>query len=246
MALFEIHPVDEQIKALPTVGTAQGSVASFETDMTENLISCVAEIVAQQASGTPTPTDPKTIIGYSSITLTHTITDPFDLHLYTVNFGQTVYGGYIDCVIGKIVIDKAMTTINDLNWTYDSVNTRFYTQGLAGIIEPAVSNTTPLEGLSCECYDLSVASSSRQTDLSISANNSNNTYLILKDTNYTDETSLKSAVGNYKIIYPLLEPTVLDVSSVSIPTYNGENQISGNTNGDTEVKFLLTVGKKIS
>lgn len=46
MALFEIHGVDESIKALPTVGEASGSVASFDTDMTENLVSVIAEISA--------------------------------------------------------------------------------------------------------------------------------------------------------------------------------------------------------
>jgi len=55
------------VKTLPTYKTASGSVATFETDMTENLISCVADIVAQQASGTPSPSNPLPISGISAV-----------------------------------------------------------------------------------------------------------------------------------------------------------------------------------
>ena len=35
---------DTEIKALPTVDTASGSIATFNTDLTENLVKCVADI----------------------------------------------------------------------------------------------------------------------------------------------------------------------------------------------------------
>lgn len=40
MAYFHTTVLDNQIKALPTVSTASGSIATFDTDMTENLNSC--------------------------------------------------------------------------------------------------------------------------------------------------------------------------------------------------------------
>lgn len=71
MALFEIHAVDEQIKALPTVDTASGSVATFDTDLTEDLIEVVCDIQYSQASGTPTPSSPLPILVFDHLDLFH-------------------------------------------------------------------------------------------------------------------------------------------------------------------------------
>ena len=335
------------------IGSASGAIATFETDVVANLKSLIVDINAVQASGTPTPSSPLPITGFSQADIsgmgknlcnwkvnttsypliislpkgTYTISSDgqstfgywyfrftkngvivdsnpsqFGLgnyaysstsqyfyggnnrtdvtfilpdngytvqigtlngngtvsamlakgstalpyvaytgNLYTVAFGQTIYGGRLIYANGQWAIeaDKAMTTINDLNLTYDSTNTRFATLDLSGIIKPAQSNTTPLEGLSCECYDLSVSSSSRQTNLSIAANAADNTYLLLKDTNYTDETSLKNAVGNYKIVYPLKTPVIIPItSSTRVKTISGVNNIYADTGDISFVEFF--------
>ena len=67
MALFHTTVLDNQIKALPTVSTASGSVATFDTDMTENLVEVECEIVYQQASGTPSPSNPLPITTFSEM-----------------------------------------------------------------------------------------------------------------------------------------------------------------------------------
>ena len=46
MAYFPTNVLDNQIKALPTIASASGSVATFTTDKAENLVDCVAEISA--------------------------------------------------------------------------------------------------------------------------------------------------------------------------------------------------------
>jgi hypothetical protein len=45
MAYFHTTVLDEQIKALPTVDTASGSVASFETDKSESLLYCYTLLI---------------------------------------------------------------------------------------------------------------------------------------------------------------------------------------------------------
>ena len=71
MALFHTNVLDPQIKALPTVGTAQGSVVTFETDLEENLIDVECEIVYSQAEGTPTPTSSIPINTFSEMNVGH-------------------------------------------------------------------------------------------------------------------------------------------------------------------------------
>lgn len=72
MAYFHTTVLDEQIKALPTVDTASGSIATFDTDLTENLVEVKCQIVAKQASGTPSPDNPLPITDYNGLNLSAT------------------------------------------------------------------------------------------------------------------------------------------------------------------------------
>ena len=54
MAYFPTNVLDNQIKALPTIATASGSIATFTTDKAENLVNCEVQIVATGGGGTPT------------------------------------------------------------------------------------------------------------------------------------------------------------------------------------------------
>ena len=67
MAYFHTTVLDNQIKALPTVDTASGAIATFNTDLTENLVSVKCQIVAKQASGTPSPDNPLPITTYTEM-----------------------------------------------------------------------------------------------------------------------------------------------------------------------------------
>ena len=71
MAYFHTTVLDNQIKALPTVDTASGSIASFNTDLTENLVEVKCQIVAKQASGTPSPDNPLPITTYTGMNVSH-------------------------------------------------------------------------------------------------------------------------------------------------------------------------------
>ena len=67
MAYFPTKVLDNQIKALPTVDTASGEIATFDTDLTENLVEVKCQIVAKQASGTPSPSNPRPITTYTGM-----------------------------------------------------------------------------------------------------------------------------------------------------------------------------------
>ncbi len=49
MALFHTTVVDNQIKALDTIGSASGSIATFDTDRAERLVSCVCEVASSSS-----------------------------------------------------------------------------------------------------------------------------------------------------------------------------------------------------
>ena len=240
MALFEIHCVDEQIKALPTVATAQGSVASFETDMTENLISCVSYINATQASGTPTPDNPLLITGYNSCALS------VNGNSVVIALGQYVYGGYIDAVSRYGKLTHQLLTLD-------------------GTENITIVGTGTTRRFNCGQYPQfnSILSSSHFIE---SGSNSNpwgyyrlvsGSALILMDNNtqMADVTALQTWLANQysggtpvQFLGELVTPISFSglSSAGAIPTIVGTNTISSNRGDMKEVKYLLSVGKAIS
>lgn len=72
MAWYRCGGTPSNILALPTPSEASGAIARFNTDLTENLLSAVAEFSATQAEGTPTPAAPIPIVGVDKVNVTRT------------------------------------------------------------------------------------------------------------------------------------------------------------------------------
>lgn len=73
MAYFRCGGTDPSVLLLPTIGEASGAIARFNTDLTENLLSAVADFSASQASGTPpTPSAPIPIVGVDKVNFART------------------------------------------------------------------------------------------------------------------------------------------------------------------------------
>lgn len=68
MAKFRINGIPQSIRDLKTVSSASGSIATFDTDLTDNLVKCVADIQAvQSGSGTPSPDNVHSISGWQNV-----------------------------------------------------------------------------------------------------------------------------------------------------------------------------------
>jgi len=66
------------LTSLLPIDTASGAIANFETDLALDLVDCKASILASQASGTPTPSNPLAITGYTGVNLTRCGKNLFD------------------------------------------------------------------------------------------------------------------------------------------------------------------------
>lgn len=120
MALFHTTVLDNQIKALPTVSTASGSVATFDTDMTENLVEVKCQIVAQQGgSGTPSPSNPRPITTYSKMNVSacgkNCFNDTVGTHTITANTDQTI-------IIGDVRLKANQTYVISCKQTPNAVS----------------------------------------------------------------------------------------------------------------------------
>ena len=246
MAMFEIHCVDEQIKALPTVSTASGSVATFTTDKTENLVEVECEIVYSQASGIPSPSNPLPITTYTSLNLSHSGSDTNNPTITNIAFGQTVAKGKLNVTTGVLEITHGFVDMGNLTWNYRSANTIFYTD--------LISNCK-LDNQSCACSYYEYDSDANDSTVAKIAQNLSNLQMacftnqerfVVKDTNYTDVPTFTSAVSGQTLVYELATPTTIQLSAQTITALLNENNIWCDTNGNTSVKYILSVGKAVN
>lgn len=115
--------------------TASGAIASFNTDLASALKECEVSFTAYQASGTPTPSTPIPISGYSSATLTRTgknllprLSETVTSRTVTftpqtdgkIRVNGTAQGGNAVCDVGRdiLVLPSGSYFVNESNSTY--------------------------------------------------------------------------------------------------------------------------------
>ena len=245
MAYFHTNVLDNQIKALPTVDTASGSVATFETDLTEDLIDVECEIMYSQASGTPTPSNPIPITVYNALNLSHSGADTSNPTITNIPFGQTVAKGKLNVTSGVLEIEWSGIDLYTLtDWAYIA-NYNCFSATVPNIKQPT-SGAERLTGILSSNYKISDTYQLANMPNESCLRYTNKVYI--KDTRYTDATSFKTALQNEnaQLISERDNITNVQVSSNQVQALLNENNIWCDTNGDTSVKYLLSVGKKIS
>ncbi len=237
MALFHTTVVDNQIKALDTIGSVSGSICTFDTDRAERLVNLEVAIVATQSgSGTPSPSNPRSINGFSACNLSVNGTTE------TIPFGQTIYGGSLNVVSGVLTVThKKITFTGDSseNWYYTSSLNRVYiyvSDAVADITTPIISNI------------IGFNSSYTPSDYTGHINPQGN-FEIFAPATITNANDWKTwlSSNNIELVYKLTTPTTIQLDSKQIQTIaNSVNNIYADTGDIIDLKFVLTVGKAIS
>ena len=122
MAYVKTNVLDNQIKALPTIASASGSIATFTTDKAERLVDCEVQIVATGGGGTPTT--PIAINGFSQAVVNLSEKNLFDKSKYmnlTTDYDYISSGG-VQYKCKKIYLAKGLTvTVSQSASTTSSV-----------------------------------------------------------------------------------------------------------------------------
>ena len=231
--MYRLNSVPAEVRSLPILQSASGSIASFNTDLTENLVEVECEIVYQQASGTPSPSNPLPITTYTSLNLSHSGSDTSNPTVTNIPFGQTVAKGNLNVTTGVLEIEWLSVDMGNLNWSYSSVQEWFQTS------KPTGAKTVNDMGLLCSCYFNNSTIASQDLTIFQTANN-----LRVNDSNYTDANVFKTSVTGQTIVYELATHTIIQLSSNQITALLNENNIWCDT-GDTSVKFWMTINKYI-
>lgn len=239
--------IPQSVKNLKTPTSVSGAGVSFSTDLTDNLIKCIADINAvQSGSGTPSPDNPRAISGYTDCVITANSIP------VTVALGQTVYGGHLNVLSGKLTITHVLIEYDgssDESWSKVSGTGKFYTTNtdMPDYVETGkISNVYQFSGEARGSAYVTVDKSFySQTD---SETPSYNRFWIF-NSDYTSygTAAFREVLSNqpFTVLVKLVTPTTVQLSSNQIATISGQNTISADT-GDIYITYFETVGHKIS
>lgn len=337
MAYYKCGQVYVSSNSNVEIATASGAIATFNTSLALPLVSLKVEIKPQQASGTPTPSSPLPITGFTGANITHiginqwdeqwengeisptgtvnpsessicsknfnrckpnttyyfrntanvafydinqtfisrsyihnnTATTPVNAYYFkfdnrsmatynidiSINYPSTdtsyhaytgttypiswqteagtVYGGYVDWELGKLVIDCQIIDGGDLTWFYQSEYNVFYDKTFT-----IKDNST---FMLCDIYEFK-GSIYRMTDKSCG-------YIFTKriavmDSTYNgDESAFQMAMSGHKFVYQLATPIEIDLPTTmpnTIKTRGGTESIFADC-GDVELQYKKIV-----
>ena len=154
---------------------------------------------------------------------------------FTLPLGQTVYGGYVDWELGKLVATHAIVDMGSLTWS----------TGIAGSIPvyvvynftdakaPSSNNDNPK--LLCDIYTsvsrTNLTSASEEITLStISA------LMIATAETYADATAFKNAMVGHKLVYELATPIEISLPTTMPQTIQGVQNWFADS-GDIDISF---------
>ena len=232
----------EELEAYTEV-TKSGAIANFTTNVSKPLVNLTAYVKATQESGTPTPQSPKAITGVNAVTITQADENMQAVVTDIINLGGTYYGGELtQDKNGKrqFKVTHDIVDLGALSWTYNA-NYSFFVSNIVGAKKGGTRYGAP-----CLCenyesaYDNHGASWATVVDktIAIGSNYDSSKNVVLKDTDYTNPTTFKSALSGVNAIYELATPYTIDLpDGEPIFAFNGVNNIY-NDSGDTSVTYL--------
>jgi len=154
----------------------------------------------------------------------------------------TVYGGYVDLVNGKLVVDRAEVDLGTLAWYYSASGNPFFYAPINDIKRP--NNWNDIPNWLCSRYK-TVSGNSASGGVTGIGGNPANSQARICDTAYTDATSFKTAMSGVQLVYELATPITYDIDPVTLTLLRGDNAVWADT-GDTTLTYRQDVAMLLS
>jgi len=155
--------------------------------------------------------------------------EPYKGKTYTIQLGDTIYGGELDVITGGLRVTHGEVDLGTLTWVKgDSSGITYFAATVAG-------KAYGLDNLICSHYPVDTSGVVNMADKSISGV-SNNRDVRIKDSSYSDTTTLKTALDGVKVVYKLATPYTIQLTPQQLRMLKGTNNISCNT-GDLSIKY---------
>lgn len=162
--------------------------------------------------------------------------EPYQRETFTVDFGQTVYGGEIDWGKGLLTVDGKMVTLTGgESWAWFESRDFLYLNGLQSAFEPWPND------LVCSHYKVPIYEAQENPYVTIVSTGTYNDQLRFYHTGYTDVAAWKAYLAEQyaagtpvQIAYKLAEPTTIQLTAHELSALAGLNSLYSDC-GDTTV-----------
>lgn len=240
-------------KAGALIDTASGAIASFTPDATvPNLLNVSVNIEPVQAgSGDPSPDNVRPISGWDSVDIMRSGADTTNPTTYTIQLGDTVYGGTLTIAEDGSVnalVDRAVYTITGgetfISFEAGTNTSRCYLSSVrfSPTIRPNNSNICEI---SCDTLPAFAPDYIYRKDtqgISENKNDISNGLWIRINNNLLDEPTLAGMKAFFAqhpitVCYYLATPITIDLDPVTIATISGQTNNVWADAGDVTVEF---------
>lgn len=223
------------------VDSSYTDVATFKAAMSGVML--VYEL-ATPTTETATPyTNPQIVSKYG--TLEYVTNSIVPVGHKTTYLTRDIFGGYVDLISGKLVVDKAMVDLGSLEWQYreseSPVAPYFYTTNAPDIKSPGALYTNPINAI-CSKYPVVIRTSSTFVDGTLCGDGTVTEVLQIqiKDTSYTNVATFKSAMNGVQLVYELATPQTYQLTPQQVNTLVGTNNV-WSEQGNIELSYHIPI-----
>lgn len=214
------------------MNTVWDNYVTFDTDRPfVDLKALSVEIVAEQAgTGTPSPSNPRAISGFSSATIIH------NNNSETVSFGSTVYGGMLDVTNGKLKITHVGQTFTSVVNGGASSTASWWGQLLSSGAKPTNNNIkADVKANYLETVTASQVINTENNCIGVNTNGAIN--IKIQGMSSLADYNTYLANNPVTVVYELATPIEVSLTPIEIEQIFGSNTISTNTNGKVYVTY---------
>ena len=164
---------------------------------------------------------------------------------FTDSQGQSVevFGGEVDVVNGIMTVDRASVDLGTLNWALENGIFRLN----ESIGAKLTADTSAVANMLCSVYKTvsQNAMGSTTTDQCIAGLNWSNGVRV-KDSNYTDVTSFKTAMNGVQLVYELATPQTIQLTPTQVNSLLGSNNVWADTGDINECVYRRDMSSTIN
>ena len=207
------------------------SLANAITDGTNTVV-----YSANASTETATPyTNPQIVSKYG--TLEYVTNSIVPVGHKTTYLTRDIFGGYVDLISGKLVVDRKLLALGSLEWAYLDSSTLFY----ANIPNDASSVGEGDANALCSYYERGRYSTLTNNQFFINDNAfSSAKRICVRDTRYTNATQFKNAMNGQTAIYTLETPQTYQLTPQQVNTLVGTNNV-WSEQGNIELSYHIPI-----
>ena len=211
-------------------GSAITSASQWNDWLANHPVTVIYEL-ATPTTETATPyTNPQIVSKYG--TLEYVTNSIVPVGHKTTYLTRDIFGGYVDLISGKLVVDRKYVLGDTLDWAYVSSGAYFY--ATTSDKEKGYNNIT------CNIY-----ATAQQAGVANLQNNQivggmNDTAVYVKDNRYTNATTFKQAMSGTGILYELATPQTYQLTPQQVNTLVGTNNV-WSEQGNIELSYHIPI-----